>query len=83
MKSSIKKMSALLTMMAVAILTFTFTACSDDDDPVTEVTYTYGFSSMSASHRLSRRDGENRERLPVSPRYHRQALHQERYDRRM
>lgn len=50
MKSSIKKMSALLTMMAVAILTFTFTACSDDDDPVTEVTYTYGFSSMSASH---------------------------------
>ena len=32
------------------ILTFTFTACSDDDDPVTEVTYTYGFSSMSASH---------------------------------
>ena len=36
-------MSALLTMMAVAILTFTFTACSDDDDPVTEVTYTYGF----------------------------------------
>lgn len=43
MKSSIKKMSALLTMMAVAILTFTFTACSDDDDPVTEVTYTYGF----------------------------------------
>ena len=43
-------MSALLTMMAVAILTFTFTACSDDDDPVTEVTYTYGFSSMSASH---------------------------------
>ena len=50
MKSSIKKISALLTMMAVAILTFTFTACSDDDDPVTEVTYTYGFSSMSASH---------------------------------
>ena len=43
-------MSALLTMMAVAILTFTFTACSNDDDPVTEVTYTYGFSSMSASH---------------------------------
>ena len=50
MKRSIKKMSALLTMMAIAILTFTFTACSDDDDPVTEVTYTYGFSNMSASH---------------------------------
>ena len=78
MKSSIKKMSALLTMMAVAILTFTFTACSDDDDPVTEVTYTYGLTPQ-----LHRRDGENRERLPVSPRYHRQALHQERYDRRM
>lgn len=50
MKSSIKRMSALLTMMAVAILTFTFSGCSDDDDPVTEVTYTYGFSNMSASH---------------------------------
>ena len=50
MKSSIKKMSALLTMMAVAILAFTFTGCSDDDEPVTEVTYTYGFTSMSASH---------------------------------
>lgn len=50
MKSSIKRMSTLLTMMAVTILTFTFSGCSDDDDPVTEVTYTYGFSSMSASH---------------------------------
>ena len=51
MKQTIKTMSALLTMMAVmAIFAFTFTACSDDDDPVTEVTYTYGFSSMSASH---------------------------------
>ena len=50
MKSSIKTMSALLTMMAVVILAFTFTGCSDEDDPVTEVTYTYGFSSMSASH---------------------------------
>ena len=50
MKRSIKKMSTLLTMMAVTILTFTFSGCSDDDDPVTEVTYTYGFSSMSASH---------------------------------
>ena len=43
-------MSTLLTMMAVTILTFTFSGCSDDDDPVTEVTYTYGFSNMSASH---------------------------------
>lgn len=43
-------MSALLTMMAVAILTFTFTACSNDNDPVTEVTYTYSFSRISASH---------------------------------
>lgn len=50
MKKSIKKMSALLTMMAVAILAFTFTACSNDDDSVTEVTYIYGFSEMSASH---------------------------------
>lgn len=83
MKSSIKKMSALLTMMAVAILTFTFTACSDDDDPVTEVTYTYGFSSMSASHPDFLEEMGKIENAFVSPRYHRQALHQERYDRRM
>lgn len=50
MEKTIKKMSALLTMMAVAIFALTFTGCSDDDEPVTEVTYTYGFSSMSASH---------------------------------
>lgn len=33
MKSSIKKMSALLTMMAIAIFTFTFTGCSDEATP--------------------------------------------------
>ena len=51
MKQTIKTISALLTMMAVmAIFAFTFTACSDDDDPMTEVTYTYGFSSIR--HRI-------------------------------
>lgn len=51
MRQTIKTMSAMLTMMvAMAAFAFTFTACSDDDDPMTEVTYTYGFSSMSASH---------------------------------
>ena len=50
MKSSIKRMSALLTMMAVAVFALTFTACSDDDEPIAGVTYTYGFSKMSASH---------------------------------
>lgn len=50
MKSSIKKMSALLTMMATAILAFTFTACSDDEDIENEVTYTYVFTEISASH---------------------------------
>ena len=50
MKSSIKKMSVLLTMMTVAIFALAFTACSDEDEPVTEVTYSYGFSDMSASH---------------------------------
>ena len=50
MNSSIKKMSTLLIIMSLVILAFTFTGCSDDDEPVTEVTYTYGFSSMSASH---------------------------------
>ena len=43
MKSSIKRMSALLTMMAVAVFALTFTACSDDDEPIAGVTYTYGF----------------------------------------
>ena len=33
MKSSIKKISALLTMMAVAILTLTFSGCSDEATP--------------------------------------------------
>ena len=46
MNSSIKKMSTLLSIMSLVILAFTFTGCSDDDEPVTEVTYTYGFSSM-------------------------------------
>ena len=50
MNSSIKKMSTLLSIMSLVILAFTFTGCSDDDESVTEVTYTYGFSSMSASH---------------------------------
>lgn len=44
-------MSALLTMMAaMAIFSFIFTACSDDEDADNEVTYTYGFPEMSASH---------------------------------
>ena len=50
MEKSIKTISKLVTMLAVVIFSITFTACSDDDEPVTEVTYTYGFSSMSASH---------------------------------
>ena len=51
MKETIRTMSALLTMMvAMTILAFTFTACSDDDNIENEVTYTYGFAEMSASH---------------------------------
>ena len=51
MKQTIRTMSALLTMMAaMAIFSFIFTACSDDDDADNEVTYTYGFPEMSASH---------------------------------
>ena len=51
MKETIRTMSALLTMMvAMTILAFTFTACSDDEDVENEVTYTYGFAKMSASH---------------------------------
>ena len=50
MKSSIRNISTLVSMMVVAIFAFTFTSCSDEDEPVAEVTYTYGFSSMSASH---------------------------------
>lgn len=49
MKSSIKTMSVLLTVMAIALLAFT--ACSDDEENTdVEVTYTYGFSEVSASH---------------------------------
>lgn len=44
-------MSVLLTMMvAMTAFAFTFTACSDDEDIENEVTYTYGFAEMSASH---------------------------------
>ena len=51
MKRIIRILSALLTMMAaMAIFSFTFTACSDDEDADNEVTYTYGFPEMSASH---------------------------------
>lgn len=51
MKQTIRTMSALLTMMvAMTILAFTFTACSDDEDIENEITYTYGFAKMSASH---------------------------------
>mgnify|MGYP000755623126 CR=1 FL=1 len=51
MKETIRTMSALLTMMvAMAVFACTFTACSDDDNIENEVTYTYGFAEMSASH---------------------------------
>ncbi len=51
MKQTIRTMSALLTMtVAMAISAFTFTACSDDEDIENEITYTYGFAKMSASH---------------------------------
>lgn len=51
MKQTIKTMSALLTMMvAMTAFVCTFTACSDDEDIENEVTYTYGFAEMSASH---------------------------------
>lgn len=51
MKQTIRTMSTLLTMMlAMTILAFSFTACSDDEDIENEVTYTYGFVEMSASH---------------------------------
>lgn len=37
MEKTIKKMSAVLTMIALAILSFTFTACGDDnDEPIDE-----------------------------------------------
>ena len=50
MKISMQRMPAMLAVMAMTIFAFTFTACSDEDDPVAEVTYSYGFSDMSASH---------------------------------
>ena len=51
MKRRFRTMSALLTMVLAAMFcAFTFTACSDDEDTDNEVTYTYGFAEMSASH---------------------------------
>ena len=51
MKQTIKTMSAVLTLMvAMAVVACTFTACSDDEDIENDVTYTYGFAEMSASH---------------------------------
>lgn len=50
MKSTMDRVPAWLALMAAAILTFTFTACSDDEDIENEVTYTYVFTEISASH---------------------------------
>lgn len=50
MKSTMKRISVWLALMAVAILTFTSTACSDDEDIENEVTYTYVFTEISVSH---------------------------------
>lgn len=66
MKRLIEKTSTLLTVVVVAIFALTFTACSDDDEPVTEVTYTYGFSSMSASHPDFLEEMSKIEKTPLS-----------------
>ena len=49
MKENLKKMSAMLTAVAIAVLAcFSITSC-DDDDPETDIIYTMGFSQMSSS----------------------------------
>ena len=40
----------LTGIFATVLAILTFTACSDDDDIDNEVTYTYGFAEMSATH---------------------------------
>jgi len=40
----------LTIVFATLMAMVTFTACSDDEDIENEVTYTYGFAEMSASH---------------------------------
>ena len=50
MKSTMDRVPTWLALMAAAILTFTFTACSDNEDIENEVTYTYVFTEISASH---------------------------------
>lgn len=47
MKKTMKLFPAIVAMLAL-MLTVSFTSCSDDDEPA-EVTYSFGFSSMSAS----------------------------------
>ena len=73
MKRRFRTMSALLTMVLAAMFcAFTFTACSDDEDTDNEVTYTYGFAEMSASHPDFL---EDRIGLQVGPRHHRKSLY--------
>ncbi|MGM9833953.1 MAG: hypothetical protein ACI31A_09755, partial [Candidatus Limisoma sp.] len=49
MKENLKKMSAMLTAVMIAVLaSFTITSC-DDDDPETDIIYTMGISKMSSS----------------------------------
>ena len=49
MKEIIKKMSAMLTVLAVAIIAcFSMTSCSDDE-PDSEIIYSMGISEMSSS----------------------------------
>lgn len=84
MKSTMNRMPAWLALMAAAILTFTFTACSDDEDIENEVTYTYVFTEISASHPdFLEEKGEDRERLQVCPRCYRKQLHEAGYGGRV
>ena len=49
MKEIIKKMSAMLTVLAVAIIAcFSMTSCSDDE-PDSEIIYSMGITQMSSS----------------------------------
>lgn len=50
MKSRIKTLTALLSLLLVACMSLTLTACGDDDDePETTQTYEWGFGTLQAS----------------------------------
>lgn len=51
MQKAIQSLSTMLAMLALVCVSLVpFTACSDNDEPAIEMTYSWGFSDLSASN---------------------------------